>query len=96
MSAELPAGALLKVTLEVRLPIAADETIVEKWLRFCLTHSGSFPVKHPLIDYEPEIFGTLGFDWEWRGEVGHTERTLLEERPDGTKRYSVRTIRSRP
>ena len=88
-----PEGLLVKVTMEIRVPKAATAAEIDEWLRYSLGDSGPCSMKNPLVDCAVETFGPSGFDCKRSDEIGREERTLKEERADGSKIYSVRFIR---
>lgn len=68
----LEAGRLVKVTMEIRLPVAATEDQVESWLRHELAGLGSCAASNPLLAHDPEVFGD-NFSWDDTGIIGHRE-----------------------
>lgn len=92
---KFPAGALLEVKVEIRLPAAASIEDVDEWIRYAMLQSGGVSCDNPLINAEPEEFGRT-LNWQWHGLVGRTEVFDLREFPDGSKTYRTRFIRETP
>jgi hypothetical protein len=92
VSRRLAAGTLVKVTMEVQLPVAATEDQVDEWLRYEMHATGSMTADNPLGQYEPEPFGPKDFSWVETGRVGRREEFGHEKTETGT-RYRVRYIK---
>lgn len=96
MSDDFPAGALVKVTMVIRLPHAATEDQVDEWLRYSCGHQGGCSMKNPLLNGEAEPWGGYGsFEWEDTGYVGEREEFDHWSKPDGTRGCTVRHSRTR-
>jgi hypothetical protein len=67
----LPAGRLVKVEFEVRLPTAATKEEVDQWAAYALG-SGSMPATNPLCDHDLE-FWELPPTLTDTGLIGRTE-----------------------
>jgi hypothetical protein len=52
---QLPAGRLIKVEVEIRLPVAATREQIEDWINLHFG-VGGMDADNPLIDEEPEPF----------------------------------------
>ena len=94
MQERVTEGELVRVSMEVRVPVPASTEDVEEWLRFSLGANGSCKGDNPLLSHCVEPFGS-SFDCEFLNETGSEVRTLREEREDGTKVYSVHYKRKR-
>jgi hypothetical protein len=88
----LPEGTLLRIEMEVRLPCAATIKQIDDWLEFDVANRGGIDLLNPLAH---EDAAAWSFDWSYTDYIVREERTLKEERPDGTKVYSVRRIREK-
>lgn len=95
MTTKYPAGAILRVTIDVLLPVSATEKEISDWIRFSMCRSGSIENSNPLADEEPEEFGYRSCDWEWDGCVGRVEQFDRQQMPDGSTHYKVRFVRER-
>jgi hypothetical protein len=90
MDMKLPAGALVKVEIEVRVPVPATPGEIEDWLRYCYRDNGSLSQANPLINFEPEPFGNFAFDVEFDDRIGVREEFDSVALPNGGRQYKVR------
>lgn len=90
----LPEGTLVRVSMEVRLPCAADRKHVEEWLSYNVGQTGMLNGENPLSFHETEAWGS-SFDWQDTGLRGRREEYGHEDLGDGSTGYSVRYHRDR-
>ena len=93
--AKIAEGELVKVELEIRVPISATEEEVEAWLRFELHDNGSIASGNPLLGNSVETWGAFGFDWTPTGYVGIREEYDRVDLPNGGWRCKVKHRRER-
>lgn len=94
-SDKFPAGALIEVKVEIRLPVAATIENVDQWIRYALLQNGGISFDNPLLNAEPEEFDRT-LNWQWHGLVGRREEFDHRDDPDGSKSFRVRFIRESP
>jgi hypothetical protein len=91
----LPAGALIEVTIQIRVPVAASHEHIREWLVYNCLQSGGIGPSNPLYHAEPEGFGQYPLVFHYGGMTGRLEEFDHEDRGDGCKYYKVRYIRER-
>lgn len=86
----LPEGAIIKVELEVRLPVAATYSQVDEYLSYEMTQSGGCALDNPLMDSGVDAW--TGVELNFTGKTGHREKYDITDLPDGGTQYRVRKI----
>lgn len=89
MSAEIPAGSIIKIELELRLPVAATREQLDQWLPYGLLQAGGCALDNPLLNEEPEEWRN-SFEWTDTGYIGTREEFDHKQEADGSKTYRVR------
>lgn len=69
----LPEGALVKVEILVRLPVAATWHQVKEWLPYSLCNTGGCSLDNPLLSHDATYWGSNGFKWREPTHIGTTE-----------------------
>lgn len=93
MDEKLPEGTLLKISFEMRLPVAATEADIEEWARYAVCQTGGCSLNNPLISEGPDEWGN-SFDWQDTGMIGTREEFDVVETPTG-RTWKVRHHRTR-
>lgn len=92
----LPEGTLIKIAMEVRLPVAATEDQVEEWVHYSVGHTGGCALDNPLVHHDAQAWGSYGaFYWENTNYIGIREEFDSEEHADGSRTYRVRYRKER-
>lgn len=91
MTRILPEGTILRIEMELRLPVAATVNEVEEWLRYEMAKSGGCSHANPLLDKEPEEWAH-SFEVHETGLVGRVEEFDNAPIEGGGRTYHVRYI----
>ena len=94
MDDTFPEGSLLKVSFELRLPVAATQEQVEEWIQYAVCQTGGCSMDNPLVHHGPNAWGS-SFDWEDTGMIGTREEFNHWSKPDGSRGCTVRHRRER-
>ena len=89
----MPEGALIEVTMTVRLPCAATPEHITEWLEMCVGGFGSLEDENPLSRDEPQSWGYKTPEWEDTGMRGRQEDSPKVVGPDGVIRWTTRRWR---
>ena len=87
--ATLPAGTILQIEAEIRLPADATEQHIWQWLHYNLFQSGGISRENPLFHEAPEEWAN-SLDWKDTEMIGTREEFDIRVDADGTKHYRVR------
>lgn len=77
-----PEGSLVKVEILVRLPVAATWDQVKEWLPYSLCNTGGCSTDNPLVNHDPNYWGSDGFKWREPTHIG----TIVEADNKGNSR----------
>lgn len=85
-------GTILRVTMEVRLPVAATADQISEWLKSEVGQFGGVSISNPLRIEGPQAFG-YEVNWDDTGMTGREEEYDRVDHGDGRSTYKTRLIR---
>jgi hypothetical protein len=88
----MKAGRILRVTMEVLLPVDATMAQAQEWLEMEVGQFGSIGRNNPLIDQEPEAW-RYDMTVEDTGMVGREERSEPVTARNGHTYRNIRYVR---
>ncbi len=89
-AATIPEGALVEVTLTIRMPCSAAPDQLDEWLAFEVGGGGTLRNDNPLREHERESWGGKRPQWRDTGLRGRSERSKGVKRADGAIYYTER------
>lgn len=94
MTEIIPEGTLVKISFEMRLPVAATDEQIDEWARYAVCQNGGCSMSNPLINEGPNEWGNT-FEWKDTGMIGTREEFDHTDLPNGGRSYRVRHHRTR-
>lgn len=86
----VPEGALIEVTMTIRMPCAAAPDQIDEWLEMTIGGFGGMDAKNPLANDEPESWGFKTPEWSDTGMRGREEDSPKVKGEDGVTRWTTR------